>query len=420
MKKLLALSISVVSGLASLQANSDLTGPVATMKSQNQTDNGCCAPCPPKPCCVPQPKKCINCECYVPSFYDLQCDWGMTSYVDFLYWYSNEGNMPYALVVTSVAEAPGAVTPVIVASNSKHVGTNWDPGFRLGLGWNTSYDGWDVDANWTWYHNNQSNSTSVPANFSHLGSNFYPSVGQQAIIDPWLDAGVFHSAFADSGNTYLFDTVKSSWKLFLNQVDLNLGRKYWLSKSFTMRPYAGGRGAWATTNFRNQALRISGVDYLDFTDTFKDKFWGVGLMTGFQPEWHITSTFSLFSNFDASLLWGRFKMKKSEDYTRLISGASQTAINNNFISNFSKMTTMVDLAFGLRWTENWCNYRYRAYFDAGWEHHIWFDTNNRLKTLGHERLNVLTATNPHSFENFEEEVGNLMYGGLVIRARLDY
>jgi hypothetical protein len=218
----------------------------------------------------------------------------------------------------------------------------------------------------------------------------------------------------------MFDTVNANWKLHLNQVDASLGRKYWLSKRFTMRPYAGGRGAWATTLFRNHATRVGGVDVLDFTDTFKDKFWGVGLMTGFQPEWHFTPCFSIFSNLDAALLWGRFKMRKSEDYVRFVSGTANTQINNNFFTNFSKMTTMVDLAFGFRWTENWCNYRYHAYFDIGWEHHIWFDVNNRLKMNSPAGLSALTPTQAKSFASYEEEVGNLMYGGLVVRARFDY
>ena len=421
MKKLLALSITLVSGLTGLQAN-DVAGAVGSMKSSTQTNcDNSCAPC--KPCCVPQPKKCINCECYVPSYYDLQCDWGMTSYADFLYWYSNESNLPFAMVVTTVPQNPTATTSSIVATTTKHVGTNWDPGFRVGGGWNTGYDGWDVDANYTWYHNRQNKSVSVPNTFSSGGSQFLPGNGQQAIVDPWIDAAVFSTPATADPQFFLVDTVQANWKLMFNQVDLDIGRKYWLSKRFTMRPYAGGRGAWATTMFRNRAVRTSTTDPLDFTDTFKNKFWGVGLMTGFQPEWHVTSCFSIFSNLDASLLWGRFKLEKDEDYSRPVApGATPIQINNSFYTNFSKMTTMVDLAFGFRWTENWCNDRFRAYFDAGWEHHIWFDVNNRLKT---SNSNLLTGLSPgpatmKGFGSFEEEVGNLSFGGLVIRARLDY
>jgi len=48
------------------------------------------------PCCTPQPKKCIDCECYTPAFYDLQCDWGLFLSVDLLYWYARETNLNYA------------------------------------------------------------------------------------------------------------------------------------------------------------------------------------------------------------------------------------------------------------------------------------------------------------------------------------
>jgi hypothetical protein len=343
----------------------------------------------------------------------------MTTYADFLYWYSNESNLSYAMVVTTVPEFVGSTTSSIVPVTTKHIGTNWDPGFRVGLGWNTGYDGWDVDTNYTWYHANKSQTTSVPNTFTSGGSVYLPGNGESAILDPWISAGVFLTGSTDPLH-YLVDTVRSSWKLFLNEIDATFGKKYWLSKRFTMRPYAGGRAAWATTMFANRATRSTGAESLDFTDTFKNKFWGVGLMTGFQPEWHFTPCFSIFSNVDAALLWGRFKMKKGEDYQR--NDGASTLINNNFFTNFSKMTTMVDLAFGFRWTENWCNDRFRAYFDAGWEHHVWFDVNNRLKTNSSDQLTGLTPGPApiKTFGSYEEEVGNLNYGGLVLRARLDY
>lgn len=406
MKKLLALSLTVVSGLAALQGNNDM---VAATNGQRNGD--CCSPC--TPCCVPKPKKCIDCECYVPSYYDLQCDWGMTTYVDFLYWYANESNLSYAMVVTGQPLTTGSTTSVVGPTSTKHLGTNWDPGFRIGLGWNTGFDGWDVDVNWTWFHNNKKSNTTVPSTFAVGADPLVPAVTQTAIVDPWLDASVFN-ILSSEPEAYLMDTAAASWKLQLNTVDATIGRKYWLSKRFTMRPYAGARGSWAKTMFSNHASRTTAANQMEATDSFKNKFWGVGLLAGFQPEWHWTPRFSLFSNMDASLIWGQFKTAKSANFSRI--GATPTSYSNYFHSNFSKMQPMIDLAFGLRWTETYCMDRYRSFFDLAWEHHVWFDTNNRLKT----NSPYIGTSSSQSFASYEEEVGNLSYGGLVLRARFDY
>ncbi len=410
MSKWIALSLALVQGF-SLSSNTEIS---AAMRRQRQPapapamNQDCCTPC--TPCCVPKPKKCIDCECYVPPFYDLQCDWGMVTYADFLYWYANEGNLSYAMVVEA---ATNIIVPSVLLQpkSTKHLGTQWDPGFRVGIGWNSGFDGWDVDANWTWYHNKKSSSVSVaPFDFDES-----LSPGQLAIVDPWNTGGfggVDTVTLAPFPN--LFDTISASWKFFLNEIDLDLGRKFWLSRRFAIRPYAGGRGAWATTQFKNVASGTLLGSGIVLSDRFKDTFWGAGLLCGIQPEWFMSPSYTLFANLDTSLLWGQFTIKKKENYRPLEIGT--VSANNFFQTSFHKMQAMLDLALGFRWTKVWCQDRFRSTLDAGWEHHIWFDTNNRFQTNGLFGL----SNEQRGFTGYEELVGNLMFGGLVINARFDY
>ncbi len=415
MKKWLVLSLTIVSGLSAVEANDEIAGMMRSKKKQEsnrqEPNNECCKPC--EPCCVPKPKPCINCECYVPPFYDLQCDLGFFTYGDFLYWYANEGNLSYAMIVEGDVNITAPST-LLKPKTTLHLGTNWDPGFRVGLGWNSGYDGWDLDANWTWYNNKKSNSVSVdPFDFDDT----LPP-GQLAIIDPWNTGGFggidLSASLAPVPN--LFSSVAASWNFLLNEVELDLGRKFWLSRRFAMRPYAGGRGAWATTLFKNQAIGTIQGGHFNMSDRFKDKFWGAGLVCGFQPEWFMSPCFTVFANVDTSLLWGQFKINKLENYS-LIEGAESAFLSNQFATRFNKMQAMLDLSLGFRWTKVWCQDRFRSSLDAGWEHHIWFDTNNRLKTNG---LFSLTSTEQKGFTGYDELVGNLMFGGLVVSARFDY
>lgn len=374
------------------------------------------------PECTPQPSICP--ECYVPSYYDLQCASGLYLYGDFFYWYANEDNLSPCMTVRGVADvAPGSgiAQTVLAAVEVNHLNTKWKPGFRVGLGYNTLHDGWDVETNYTWYQNKKHRSFSVPA----FGSTLYPNnpaAGQLGFIDPWINPDLIASIVPF---TYPeFDTVKSLWTLKLNQIDLDLGRKFLLSKSMAMRIYAGARGIWFTTRFNNIASSIavfsSNFTNNIFSDKFKTRAWGVGLLGGFEPEWHFCRNFILFTNLDAALLWGKYRANKKEDYTSLNPTGVQTInYHNSFTNRFFKMQAILDLSIGLRWEETWRE-RVRTYLDFGWEHHIWFDDNHRIKLNPFFAYATVESTTVSGFQGYNELQGNLMMGGAVIRFRVDF
>lgn len=409
-QQLIALSLIASSGLLAQEGSRD---------TQTHNENGycstcCCAPCCCKPCCVPQPKPCIDCECYTPAFYDLQCDWGASLDIEFLYWYARETNLSYALKFNAKEIIPDgdlAFSP----SDYKHVGTKWDPGFRLGLGWNSECDGWDGYLTWTWMKNKDSSSTSVSA-FED------PSPTDDALINSWMNQSF--------GNlTHLFDHVSGSWRLTFNQIDLEIGRKYWNSRCFALRPYAAIRGAWWKTRFNTTSKRTieptgSSIQeqgsFTKYQDKFTNRVWGVGFLGGLQPTWYFCCNFALYANFDVALLWGRFEAKKSEDYFAQNATTEDITVDycNSSKSSFHQMTPMLDTAIGLRWEETWCCDRYRTALDLGWEHHVLFDQNHRVKSF--DVYSGSSGPTTFGFRTYGEETGNIGMGGLVLRLRWDF
>lgn len=73
----------------------------------------------------------------------------------------------------------------------------WDPGFRLGLGWNTDCDGWDLYLNWTYYHNRSKKSTEFPL----INADF--KEGERTILDPWTAHILQRPDVLFSGSTLL-------------------------------------------------------------------------------------------------------------------------------------------------------------------------------------------------------------------------
>lgn len=429
MKKLLILSSLLF--FTGLSAEQEEGTNLAYQDKKSRMENESCVQECPRPCekCCPKPKPPICCECYVPSYYDLQCNQGAFFYGDFLYWYAKEDNLSPCLTVqgnsSAISSAGGSVVALVAAPvKANHLNTKWDPGFRVGVGYNFDHDGWDIEANYTWYQNKKHHVFSVPG-FGSTSFPSNPSNGQLAFVDPWVNPDIL----VDSGTfntTFLFDTVNTSWKLTFNQIDLELGRKYWLGKYTAMRAYAGVRGAWFTTRFNNASSQNANFSSLftfnKFSDNFKDRIWGVGLLGGIQPEWHFCRNFLLFSNLDAALLWGKIRVRKNEDYTSFAaSGAQNINYHNTFTSSFYKMDAVLDLSIGLRWEETWC-YRIRTAVDLGWDHHIWFDVNDRFKFTSPSSSFTSTPSELVSlvFVGYEELQGNLMMGGLVVRFRADF
>jgi len=427
-----------------------------TNTEQTTTCYSCsCQPC----CCEPKPPKCIDCECYTPQFYDLQCDCGFFLNGEFLYWYARESNLSYAAKIQSEGfplkfQSDVEETIIFSPQTYEYLSTKWDPGFRVGVGYNSACDGWDYFLHWTYFSNKKSNSTSVSPDYSldfefseeSFSDPFLADNQEFFLLNPWINASFHGLAFGDfstifpgavnQGSIVTFDKIKTKWQLNYHSIDLEIGRKYWLSKCFNLRPYAGLRGARTKTTFGTKSFRNNTVDFsgnitdlaLNFNDRFKTQNWGAGFLGGLQPTWYFCRNFALYSNLDVALLWGEYENKKQENYqiTLLLPDGQQiiTPIPRmQSKGKFFQMNAILDLAIGLRWEEYWCCDQYRSTFDVGWEHHIWFDHDHRIKTSDFMQGQVITdfpTKIAKGFRTYDEVTSNLSYGGLVVRLRFDF
>lgn len=436
-EKLFALSLLAVSGLIA----------DGHYRDDRYYDNSCdpCTTC--EPCCVPKPKKCIDCECYSPAFYDLQCAWGAFVDAEFLYWYARETDLPYAFEVKGTNLGNPGNDLIVSGSRVRTLDVKWDPGFRVGLGWNSECDGWDLYLNWTWYRNKKSNRTSVDPHYSSGTTTQFnfdiPSNDQFALVDPWINTAFGEEASTtpvasvpDTGTDSLitFNSIRAKWRLQYNNIDLELGRQYWLSRCMTMRPYVGLRGAWTKTRFSVRSNRdFTSTTPLvynasrSFRDRFTDRQWGVGFLAGFQPTFLLGCNISIYGNFDAALIWGKYKDHKKERYseTSTVGGVNFNTYvygPNRVHAEFFTMVPIVDLAIGFRWEDTWCGDRYRTLLDLGWEHHVWFNFNHRYLYNGSYNVNLNTAatSNAEVFSGFDVVNTSLYFGGFVLRLKFDF
>ncbi|MES2345596.1 MAG: Lpg1974 family pore-forming outer membrane protein [Chlamydiota bacterium] len=303
---------------------------------------------------------------------------------DFLYWIGNESGLGF--VVKNGTNAGFVDSGKLVSPHFKY-----EPGFRLGLGYNLPHDGWDVYADWTWLISRADRHVTP-----NSGGNLFPTIMNLQEID--------------SISTQI-SSANAHWKTHLNIIDLELGRQFFVSKWLTLRPHFGLRTAWVNQDYKQNyhgsfnVIRPSPID-LNVPGTLyseeKCKFWGIGLRGGLNNQWGMGHGFSLFGDLAASLLFGRFHIDEDQNFkpTGLV---SFNVFNEK--SKFTACRAIVDLGAGLRWGQYFNRDRFYFRLQAGWEQHMFFSQNQFLRVVD-DFIPGITVSNQ----------GDLSYNGLTISA----
>ncbi|MCI0381833.1 MAG: Lpg1974 family pore-forming outer membrane protein [Chlamydiae bacterium] len=297
--------------------------------------------------------------------------WGGFLTGDILLWEAHENNLAFAVEQTSDA-----------GRKARNLNFHWDWGFRLGIGANLPHDGWDVYLNWTRFYTNGSRKISSTA----FGG-FIPTY-----IPP-----------AQISATTRSQQIDANWKLHFNQLVLELGREFFVSRWLTLRPCAG-----FITDWIHQRYKIKYRDLMNFTFgsradiEMKCKYWGLGLRGGIDTEWGVGAGFGIFANLYASLLYGYFS-----------TGFDEFTANNSPLLLFKDHhrigRAITDLMLGLRYDYLFCNERYHIGLQVGWEHHMFFGLNQFPRFV--DDLAVGT---------FLGNQGDLTIQGYILQIRLDF
>ncbi len=311
--------------------------------------------------------------------------WNIFLTGDFLYWRANVHGIPYVL------KAPVHDTSTMYPKGGQleNPRFDWNYGFRIGAGWNTCHDDWDLILDWTRIH------LSADGHTKATSTKFLFPTFSDSIIAPLP-----------------INSAKEYWHLHLNLVDLELGRECFLGKAFTLRPHIGLRTAWIDQKFDFEYDGQFGISASSFNDvTYHIDFWGLGLRGGLDSQWKLRWGFSIFGDFALSLLYGNFSIDRRNDLSAIFLSAP-FFINDSNYESFQLARAIADLAMGLRWDYMFLKDRYHICLQAGWEEHIFWGQNQLYNFVdtsalsGHGR--ITTSNN------------DLTMQGFTFSARLDF
>lgn len=344
----------------------------------------CCPPsCAPSCCqqeiCNPPPAcgtaynpagyfNCNNCCGSNGGFFD-----SLRFRADFLWWRASEDCLSLG-TEEAYSQFPGGRR--IESSREKTLDFKYDPGFRIGLATICPCDCWDLAVNWTHFHSKAN---------AH---------------------GAIHGARSDADNEVVFipewqrngealpDYARGKWTLDLDLVDLEFGRKYYVSSCFILRPHFGLRGARVDQGFRvfSEANRENPYDVFG-TGSYvsgvkaKNNFLGVGPRIGIDLELALPciNNVKLFGQAAGSLVFGKFDRHAKErfqDFTQEDGAYGDCCFAD--VDYEARATQhrisrgITDLAIGLKWEHccNWCNRSHPITLAVAWEHHAFYNFNN--------------------------------------------
>ncbi len=289
-------------------------------------------------------------------------DYTYTISVDALYWQVQENGLCFAL----------KNSPSSNHSKVKELDLPYDPGFKISFGYHLSHDLWTWLTTFTHFHSRTTDTTK--------GDLFPVWANPQNHLTSVEDATMhwrLHLGFLDS-------LLQKQWLISSHFfVDLSVGLEYAEARQKARVLYHGG----------------SLLGHSEDDISMKNKFWGIGPMTGINLSWLWTDHLSFYAKGALSALYGFFYVHQDED----IDDKNLMKLFDRFILPRLHLETGLGIKY--------CYQPAHAEWSllVGWESHFLNGQNQWIR--------FLSTTAPGIFIH---QLGDLMMQGLVIEGSVKF
>jgi hypothetical protein len=305
---------------------------------------------------------------------------------DLLYWKASENGLAYVLKTGGV-EPTHHITDNAVWTAPAF---DWDTGFRVGLGWDTSHDDWDLYFSWTRLH-------TAAHSHRHAG------------------AGALFATFADPLFTEVpIERASAHLTIHLNVLDFELGRSFYVGKSLSIRPHVGFENAWISQHYNTKyhghtAFNGNPAVLTDFNDiSFRNHFWGIGARAGAHTEWEMRWGLSVCADVALALLHGNFNLKRTSALRHMASTPNITH-KSHTDEKFIQARAAMEFFLGAQWDWLFAHDRFHLGIKAGWEQHMYFGQNQIFNPVD----------SPSTAGKLVSSNDDLTFQGLTFSLRLD-
>lgn len=305
---------------------------------------------------------------------------------EILYWDTKLGGTDYVLTVAEPKSTPAPPIKGSIKSNS----FGWDFGGRLGLGMNLPHDGWDLYLNFTYYENHDTD-----ACFKNPPSILLSEVG--------FFGGIYQQA-------------KSTFDLTYLNLDLEMGREFFISKRLSLKMHWGLKGTRLLQEHKVKSIfspfqpdQIFGEFYRVYN---RCDFNGIGPRVGFQGNWFLGYGFRLMHEMAASLLYCYFDVVEKE---KTSPNTSTQDVDIRLKGKMGRFIPFAQMFLGLGWGDYFNDEKFYLTLKVGYEVLYFWRENQCLEA---DDWNFSPLLNVRlNYKRFAED---LSFYGITFRMRLDF
>jgi len=288
--------------------------------------------------------------------------------LDVLYWQTKVGGSAYA-----ISNQKEINSPVIQVGTVREPSFKWDFGVKAGIGYDFNHDGWDIYGEFTYLNNtaNSSSSVSSPAGLMPINAPLWLTASSQQNI---------------LNNNYAEFATNASSNLDMKFYDLNLelGRDFFVSKELAFRPHFGLKSTWITldqnskftggstaytiTDTAGNAVNINGLNLSTLYSDTDSKVYGLGPRAGVNSRWFLGEGFSFYGDASSALLFGYLNNKYESNYSTYPDNTVKVKYK------FHALIPTTNFGLGLAYDKYTMNNTQHIHISLGYENQIFWDS----------------------------------------------
>ncbi|MCY3974729.1 MAG: Lpg1974 family pore-forming outer membrane protein [Simkaniaceae bacterium] len=324
-----------------------------------------------------------------------------------------------------VSETPVQALPGKMAQ----IGTEWAPGFKVGIGMNLPHDSWDLCLQYTWlrprnrdrmdapegtFSSSDSDSGNGPQPLYRVGA---PGVGDGDRINwqptdekPPRPGYALRKEAAWPLVQLEGDSIQSDWKLDFNVMDLEIGKRLRsVGNSLKARLFGGLKSAWQRQVMHTEVNRdyfprllgelnlgddgsVAGHKVVSgpYRRSDKNDNWGIGARGGVGLNWCVMQDWSIYTRAACTSMWTSYYDVRRKDvvYDKVADAEGKEALQPSAVpidmsmSKHYAVKGIMEAELGVCWAHVFADGDYRIALQAGWEAQIWHNWGVRVTSSG--------------------------------------
>lgn len=329
-----------------------------------------------------------------PAAITVKNGWDFFADASFIYWHTSQELMEVGKTALFSPNANAVANPATSATFAS-ADFSYKPGFQVGIGFDTGYDGWSVLGDYTWLHQ------TTTSSYGTAGG----AVGGQTIWIPndWF-AGLAQVA------QFRASAMTTSWKMNLDMANLVLSRPFYQGRQITITPRAGLRGLWIRQSYTVTASNANnGVLVTPASSSNRSQSWAVGPTASAEARWLVGCGFRFEGDLGFSTLYTRYTSLSHSEFDQPVA-TGQTPIDGT-LATYNTLRFLAETGLGLGWGTYLDNQGYHIDFSARYDF-MYMPSQNMMRA---------TASGlAYSQVGRPAVSGDMYIHGLTINARFDF